>query len=240
MTAAVDSRVATEADPCVEPELNACLPAVVGADLRVPLVTGGDIPYANLDLAASAPALEDVAAHVARLLPYYSSVHRGAGYASQVSTGVLESARAEVGAFLGARPDDVVVFTRNTTDALNLLARAVPTGTTVVTWAGEHHASLLPWQRAVRLPVPESPGAAVRGLAAALGQLDGPLLVCVTGASNVTGEVWPVADLARAAHRFGARIVVDAAQFQDAGRHLEEFDEVLGREAAGQRFADRL
>ena len=71
MTAAVDCR----------------LPAVVGAHLRVPLVTGGDASYANLDLAASAPALEDVAAHVTRLLPYYSSVHRGAGYASQVCTG---------------------------------------------------------------------------------------------------------------------------------------------------------
>ena len=89
----------------------------------MPLVTGGDAPYANLDLAASAPALEDVAAHVTQLLPYYSSVHRGAGYASQVCTGVLEAARDTVGAFLGARPDDVVVFGRNTTDALNLLAR---------------------------------------------------------------------------------------------------------------------
>jgi len=128
----------------VDCALDVALPTLVGAHLRVPLVTGGDAPYANLDLAASAPALEDVAAHVTQLLPYYSSVHRGAGYASQVCTGVLEAARDTVGAFLGARPDDVVVFGRNTTDALNLLAAAVPGE--VVCLDVEHHANLLPWR----------------------------------------------------------------------------------------------
>ena len=104
-----------------------CAPATVtGTDLRVPLVTGEHVRYANLDLAASAPALTAVADHVAALLPYYASVHRGAGYASQVCTAVLERARETVGRFVGARADDVVVFTRNTTDALNLLAGCVP------------------------------------------------------------------------------------------------------------------
>jgi len=90
------------------------LPRVTGADLPVPLVTGGTAGYANLDLAASAPALEAVAAHVADVLPLLSSVHRGAGYLSQVSTALLERARECVGEFLGARQTDVVVFTRNT------------------------------------------------------------------------------------------------------------------------------
>jgi selenocysteine lyase/cysteine desulfurase len=197
MTAAVASPVAT------------CLPAVVGAHLRVPLVTGGEVPYANLDLAASAPALEDVAAHVAQLLPYYSSVHRGAGYASQVSTAVLESARAQVGTFLGARPDDVVVLTRNTTDALNLLAGAVPGE--VVCLDVEHHANLLPWRE--RRVVAGRPT-----IAATLDALEAELrarpaaLVAVTGASNVTGEVLPIARVAAIAHAAGARIVLDAAQ----------------------------
>jgi selenocysteine lyase/cysteine desulfurase len=168
--------------------------------------------YANLDYAATAPCLVAARDAVADLLPWYASVHRGAGEPSRRCTLAYERSRESIAGFLGARPDDHVVFTRNTTDALNLLARCVPPGTTAVTWAGEHHASLLPWGRTVRLPVPDSPGAAVRGLAGALAQLDGPLLVCVTGASNVTGEVWPVADLARVAHRFGARIAVDAAQ----------------------------
>jgi selenocysteine lyase/cysteine desulfurase len=205
MTAAVDSRV----DAGALPPADACLPAVVGADLRVPLVTGGDAPYANLDLAASAPALEDVAAHVARLLPYYSSVHRGAGYASQVSTGVLESARGEVGAFLGARPDDVVVFTRNTTDALNLLAGAVPGE--VVCLDVEHHANLLPWRERRVVAGRASIAATLDALQAALRERPAAL-VAVTGASNVTGEVLPIARVAAIAHAAGARVVLDAAQ----------------------------
>ena len=79
------------------------LPRPVGAGTRVPLVTGGTAEYANLDLAASAPALEPVAAHVADVLPLLSSVHRGAGYLSQVSTALLERARECVGEFVGAR-----------------------------------------------------------------------------------------------------------------------------------------
>src|SRR6185312_2653697 len=126
--------------------INALLP-VVGAGLPVPLVTGTAVPYANLDYAASAPALRAVAEHVATALPYYASVHRGAGFASQVSTSLLENARACVGRFFGAREEDVVVFTRNTTDSLNLLAHCVPDGGSVLYLDIEHHANLLPWQR---------------------------------------------------------------------------------------------
>ncbi|MDZ5441360.1 aminotransferase class V-fold PLP-dependent enzyme [Micromonospora sp. 4G57] len=190
----------------------------------------------NLDHAASAPCARAAADAVAELLPWYASVHRGAGALSRRCTLAYERARQTVGDFLGARADDHVIFTRNTTDAVNLLARALPAGTTVVTFAGEHHANLLPWPRgSVRLPVPESPAAAVRALDAALGELrrvdagnepaprsaapatnparpGPPVLVAVTGASNVTGERWPVAELARVAHRHSARILVDAAQ----------------------------
>nr|WP_205863067.1 aminotransferase class V-fold PLP-dependent enzyme [Planosporangium thailandense] len=184
----------------------------MGDALPVTLADGRTVDHVNLDYAATAPCLASAAGAVNELLPWYASVHRGAGAASQRCTLAYERARQTIADFVGARADDHVVFTRNTTDALNLLAGCLPAGTTVVGWAGEHHANLLPWPRAVRLPVPDSPGAAIRALAAALGQLDGPVLVTVTGASNVTGEVWPVAELAALAHRFGARIAVDAAQ----------------------------
>ena len=178
----------------------------------------------NLDYAASAPCARAAADAVAELLPWYASVHRGAGALSRRCTLAYERARQTVGDFFGARADDHVIFTRNTTDALNLLARALPAGTTVVTFAGEHHANLLPWPRgSVRLPVPADPAGAVRALAAALTELrrdataGPPVLVAVTGASNVTGERWPVAELARVAHRHGARIAVDAAQLAPHG-----------------------
>jgi selenocysteine lyase/cysteine desulfurase len=175
---------------------------------------GGSIAYANLDYAASAPCLVAVHEALTAVLPYYSSVHRGAGYASQVTTDSYERARETVRGFLGGWTRSAIIFTRNTTDAMNLLAHAVPPGTTTVVFETEHHASLLPWKRVVRLPAPATPAEAIAAADRALADAPtGPRLLVVTAASNVTGEVWPVAELARTARRHGARIAVDAAQF---------------------------
>ncbi|HEV7649499.1 MAG TPA: aminotransferase class V-fold PLP-dependent enzyme [Actinophytocola sp.] len=184
------------------------LPPVVSAALTVPLVDGRHVPYANLDHAASAPCLTAVRDAVDELLPWYASVHRGAGFASRVSTAVYERARDSVRRFVGARRTDTVIFTRNTTDALNLLARALPRGTSVVGFDTDHHAALLPWRgpRVRRISSVAELDAALRGCPT------GPRLVVVTGASNVTGEVWPVADVAAIARHHGARVVLDAAQ----------------------------
>src|SRR6478752_1930965 len=148
---------------------------LVGSDLEVPLVGGEWVRYANLDNAASAPALTQVAEAVAELLPYYGSVHRGAGFASLVSTEAYTRARQVARAFVGARDDDLVLFTRNTTDAFNLLAGALPEGTTVLTFTGEHHANLLPWRRGdVRhLPIPATPADALDALRTELRALGG-------------------------------------------------------------------
>ncbi|OPF79101.1 cysteine desulfurase [Streptomyces antioxidans] len=210
---------ATSATTSAPDSSAACEPLpVLGGDVLVPLVTGGEVTYAALDYAASAPALRRVWDDIAAYAPYYGSVHRGAGYLSQLSTDLFENSRKDVAAFLGCREDDQVVFTRSTTDSLNLLAAVAPRGTEVFVFETEHHASLLPWeQRAdatVRyLSAPRSPRQAVETLEKALaGRAGGPALVCVTGASNVTGELWPVRELAAAAHAHGARIVLDAAQ----------------------------
>jgi selenocysteine lyase/cysteine desulfurase len=191
---------------------------LVGADTDVPLVTGGTRRYVNLDYAASAPALQVVHDAIEELLGWYSSVHRGAGFKSRASTAAYEGARESIRAFVRARPDDAVIITRNTTDSINLLAGTLPEGTHVVAFAGEHHANLLPWKRCagVRyLPVPETPAEMLEALEATLAELPGcddPHLVAATGASNVTGEIWPLAEIARVAHGHGARLLVDAAQ----------------------------
>ncbi|GGZ66860.1 aminotransferase class V-fold PLP-dependent enzyme [Streptomyces subrutilus] len=210
-TSAVPAPVAPAADPaCAEPL------AVLGRDVTVPLVTGGEVTYAALDYAASAPALQRVWDDVAAYAPYYGSVHRGAGYLSQLSTDLFEQSRVTVAEFLDCRPADQVVFTRSTTDSLNLLAAVLPAGCQVFVFETEHHASLLPWVDAevTYLNAPRTPAEAVATLERALAdrQPHGPALVCVTGASNVTGELWPVKELAAAAHAHGARIVLDAAQ----------------------------
>jgi selenocysteine lyase/cysteine desulfurase len=215
VTALLDNACTDLVDATVDttPAVAPLLP-VVGADLAAPLVDGRSVRYANLDYAASSPALQAVADHLTQALPYYSSVHRGAGFASQVSTQLYESARAAVGEFVGARPDDVVVFTRNTTDALNLLASAVPAGAgDVIFLDSEHHANLLPWQAGEHrcIPVSHTLAGTVERLADALRERPAAL-VAVTGSSNVTGEILPVARIAALAHAHGARIVVDAAQ----------------------------
>lgn len=190
--------------------------ALVGDDQNVPLVTGGQRRYVNLDYAASAPCLASVRQAVDELLPWYSSVHRGAGFKSQLCTEAYEGARDAVRSFLGARVTDAVIFTRNTTDAVNLLASALPADTEVFVFASEHHANLLPWRHRnlTCLPVPPSPGDALDLLEQALTQRTAghAALVAVTGASNVTGEVWPYSDIAQLAHRYGARLLLDAAQ----------------------------
>ncbi|GAA4814324.1 aminotransferase class V-fold PLP-dependent enzyme [Streptomyces ziwulingensis] len=203
--------------PTAAADQSLCAPLpVLGRDVTVPLVTGGEVAYAALDYAASAPALQRVWDDVAAYAPYYGSVHRGAGYLSQLSTDLFENARRTVAEFLGCREGDQVVFTRSTTDSLNLLAAALPAGCQVFVFETEHHASLLPWRHAdvTYLDAPSSPAQAVRTLERALAARapHGPALVCVTGASNVTGELWPVRELAAAAHAHGARIVLDAAQ----------------------------
>lgn len=192
----------------------AYVPAVVGSDLVVPTVHG-PVVYANLDHAASTPALVAVKAAVDTALETYSSVHRGNGYASTVTSAWYEQAREEVASFVGARQDDTVIFTRNTTDSFNLLARSLPQDTTVVVFETEHHSTLLPWKgtRTVTLPVPASIEQALADLEAALAHADTRhRLVVVAGASNVTGELWPLARITALARRYDARVAVDAAQ----------------------------
>lgn len=192
------------------------LARVVGADEQVP-TTRGTVRYANLDYAASAPALGTVADTVASALGQYASVHRGAGHLSQVTTARYEQARETVRDFVRSRRDDAVVFTRNTTDAINLAAHITPGD--VVVLDIEHHANLLPWCRTradgtTRGRVVE----ARRTIEDTIVALDEELsrtpaaLLAVTAASNVTGEVLPIGRLAALAHRHGARILVDAAQ----------------------------
>ena len=104
----------------------------------------------NLDNAATTPALACVVARVLELLPWYGSINRGAGVRARVSSDAYEGSRATVHRLVGARADQSVVFTRNTTDGLNKVARLVlhqhGKRAVVLTTASEHHANLLPWR----------------------------------------------------------------------------------------------
>ncbi len=191
----------------------------VGVDQPVPLLDGRLAPHVNFDNAASTPPFVAVMETIERFLPYYSGVHRGTGYKSRVSTEAYESARQVVGEFVGADPDrDVVLFTKNTTDSINKLAKAMPIddGDVVLTTLLEHHSNDLPWRASART---------IHVRACAEGSLDEDhlddclsryagrvALLAVSGASNITGVVQPIHRLACKVHAAGGRILVDAAQ----------------------------
>ncbi|NUT51146.1 MAG: aminotransferase class V-fold PLP-dependent enzyme [Saccharothrix sp.] len=188
------------------------LPAVLGADLQVPLADGTMASFANFDHAATTPCLVAVADAVNSFLPWYTSTHRGAGTLPAMCTARYEESRVTVRQFIGCRPEDHLVFTRNTTDAMNMLARMVPDGTTTIVFAHEHHAALLPWRDVRTLPIQPDVDAVLTTLDQALAEVGSQALVVVTAATNVTGELLPLEELVAITHRHGARIAVDAAQ----------------------------
>jgi selenocysteine lyase/cysteine desulfurase len=191
---------------------------LVGDEAMVPCVDGTGRPYLSLDAAASTPALPAVAQRVTDFLPWYSSVHRGAGWKSQLATAAYEEAREAALAFAGrSGTDDVAIICRNTTEAINHLAYrlALAPDDVVVTTVVEHHANLLPWARLARRRYVEcGPDGTftTHDVVAALDASPRPKLLSVTGASNVTGWMPPVDELIDAAHARGIPVLVDGAQ----------------------------
>jgi cysteine desulfurase/selenocysteine lyase len=190
-----------------------------GVDLPVPVHGGGTVTGINFDNAASTPPLKRVRDAVTTFSDVYSSVHRGTGYKSRLSTDAYEHSREVVAHFLGVDEDDqVVIFVKGTTDALNRIAaeHSRLEGKQVLVTEMEHHADLLPWRHRsghVMVGLTEEGhidlGAIERALRAGGGAIG---LVAVCGASNVTGFVSPIHEVAELAHRHGARVSVDAAQ----------------------------
>jgi selenocysteine lyase/cysteine desulfurase len=194
------------------------LARLVGDEVPVPCVDGTDRPYLSLDAAASTAALPAVADRVRSFLPWYSSVHRGAGWKSQLATAAYEEARGGALRFAGREGrDDVAVICRNTTEAINHLAYRLrlEADDVVVTTVVEHHANLLPWARlASRRYVECGADGTFTADAVAAALDDGPLprLLAITGASNVTGWTPPLDDIAAAARARGVPVLVDGAQ----------------------------
>jgi len=176
--------------------------------------------YANLDNAASTPAFKAVEETVHRFLLTYSSVHRGTGFKSQLSTHIFETTRKIVLRFVGGNPTDhICIYGKNTTEMINRLALRFPftaQRNVVLVSSMEHHSNDLPWRHV----------AEVRHIhTLADGRLDEAhfdqllaeyrdrvALVAVTGASTVTGYLNPIHRLAEKAHAAGAHILADCAQ----------------------------
>jgi selenocysteine lyase/cysteine desulfurase len=190
---------------------------LIGADIEVPCANGIR-RYVNLDYAASTPVMAAVWDAVNEFVPWYSSVHRGTGAKSLVSTDAYEQARDAIATFVNG---ESAVIVRNTTEAINVLANASPKNARVLSTPVEHHANMLPWRQheLTLTPFPESAEHLLTHVEDALKRQRFDL-VAVTGASNVTGEVWPLEQLARLAHDHGAQLCVDAAQLAPH-RHID-------------------
>jgi cysteine desulfurase / selenocysteine lyase len=147
------------------------------------------------------------------------AAHRGAHLLSEEGTEIYEGARAKVAAFLGADVGEVV-FTKSATEAINLVAytltSSIKPGDEVLITEMEHHANLVPWQQ-----LAQRTGATLRWfkvLPDGRLDLDEPLItertkiVAMSGQSNVTGVMPPVAEIARLAHEVGALVLADGAQ----------------------------
>ena len=190
---------------------------LVGDGLVVPCVDGIERPYLSLDGAASTSALPAVADRVAEFLPWYSSVHRGAGYKSQVATRAYEQARVSIMNFAQRGDNDVAIICRNTTEAINHLAYRLQLtrDDVVVTTVVEHHANLLPWARLATCRYVEcriDGTFSVDAVRAALEQSPRPRLLAITGASNVSGWLPPIDEIIEVAHELGIQVALDAAQ----------------------------
>ncbi|MEO7295241.1 MAG: SufS family cysteine desulfurase [Candidatus Limnocylindria bacterium] len=181
-------------------------------------------PLAFLDSAASAPkpravidALSDAYGH------HYANVHRGLYELSEDATARFEGARAALARFIGASSEREVVFVRNATEAINLVAYSwgrtnVSAEDLILSTEMEHHANLVPWQQ-----LAAETGATLEYVAITDdGRLDledlgrrltkGPKLVAVGHVSNALGTINPVAEISRMAHDAGALVILDAAQ----------------------------
>jgi len=198
---------------------NAYRKLIVGVDTKVPLLNGNYVTAINFDNAATTPPFHAVMKKIIEFAPWYSSVHRGTGYKSILSSEVYEQGRNIIKRFVNAdKTKDVVIYTKNTTEAINLLAYILARNddSVVLSTDMEHLANDLPWRDKFNVDyvcTDESGKLALEDLEAKLRKYGGKVkLVTVTGASNVTGYKNPIHEIARLTHSYGAEILVDGAQ----------------------------
>jgi cysteine desulfurase/selenocysteine lyase len=192
---------------------------VVGYYKKVPLLNGQKKQYINFDNAASTPVLKPVLQKVNEAMEWYSSIHRGTGYKSQLCSEIYDHAREVVADFVNADPDsEAIIFVKNATEGINKLAQRFPltTDRIVLVSKMEHHSNDLPWRiraNVKHIDILEDGRLDENDLIRLLKNYHGKIsLVALTGASNVTGWVNDMNRLAEICHEYEVPILIDAAQ----------------------------
>jgi len=208
-------------------KLNELQKQVVGLYEEVPLLDGSRVKYINFDNAASTPTLLPVQEKVNEFCKWYSNVHRGTGFKSQLSSWVFEEARNIITRFVGADASSAVIFCKNTTEAINKLAWRFQCPIIsrmggevekpiILTSVMEHHSNELPWRKVgkvVHVDINLDGTINTSDFDEKIGKYKGKIcLVAISGASNVTGYINPIHEYAEKTHAAGAQIAVDAAQ----------------------------
>ena len=190
---------------------------VVGLNEEMDLEGGGKKVVTNFDNAATTPALQPVVDEIDEQLKKYGSIGRGFSPKSDYSTDLYNNTRDKVLEFVGADPEKYTVFyVNNTTDGLNKLASALieKKSDVVLTTRIEHHSNDLPWRETGTVIYAEvdSQGRVIYDEIEKKLKENKVKYVSVTAASNVTGYVTDVHRVAKLAHKYGAKIIVDGAQ----------------------------
>lgn len=193
---------------------------IVGVDTDVPLANGRYVPYINFDNAATTPPFHKVIEDIVNFSPWYSSINRGKGYKSQISSNVYENSRKTVLNFVKAdEKHDTVIYVKNTTEGINKLAFRLCEDNkkcVVLSTNMEHHSNDLPWRGRYKLDyigLDKTGRLSMKDLEEKLISYKGCVkLVTVCGASNVTGFINPVYEAAKLAHKHNAKILIDGAQ----------------------------
>ncbi len=192
---------------------------IVGIDTQVPTLDGGFKQYIFLDNAASTPTFQQVLSCINDFMPWYSGVHRGVGLKSKIATDIFDLSRKIIADFVGADlEENVVVFGKNTTEVINKLSNrlGINENDIVITTSMEHHSNDLPWRQhknLIHIETDEDGFLKIDHLKKTLEEYKGKIkLVAISGASNITGIINPIHDIARWCHNVGGKIFVDAAQ----------------------------
>ncbi|MGI6712675.1 MAG: aminotransferase class V-fold PLP-dependent enzyme [Bacillota bacterium] len=193
---------------------------VVGLKTKVPLSNGHKVFPIYFDNAATTPPFISVMREINKFSPWYSSIHRGTGYKSQIASQFYEDSRNDVLDFVKADPDYyTVIYVKNTTEAINKLSYRLKEnlkGSIILSTAMEHHSNDLPWREKYHvryIDIDDSGRLSIKDLERKLCKYrDKVKLVTLTGASNVTGYINPIHQVAEIAHKYKAKILVDGAQ----------------------------
>ncbi|MDD3225594.1 MAG: aminotransferase class V-fold PLP-dependent enzyme [Clostridium sp.] len=193
---------------------------IAGVDTKIPIDSGKSVTAINFDNAATTPPFVFVLNEILRFSPWYSSIHRGEGYKSTISSKIYENSRKIVLDFVGADLKYyTAVYVKNTTEAINKLSNRFWNGNAkdvILSTFMEHHSNDLPWRKNFKVDyvkVDSDGKLDIADLKNKLEHYKGRVrLVAVAGASNVTGYMNPVHDIAKIAHKYNAKILVDAAQ----------------------------